>query len=74
MKSVPAAAGNLIMIDDRSICLTRRNFDPKNPAGPYVLEESTYLVSGKIDKYSNSSDVYLRYMNSFYHSDSEASR
>ena len=60
---------DLILIDDRQIDMDRRSFDPKNITSDFVLSPSTYVVSGKVERYSNSNDVYLKFLNSMYRSD-----
>jgi hypothetical protein len=65
-KTQISSEARLVMIDDRSIELCDKSFLVKDPAQEYVLESDTYIVSGTIKKYSNSDDVYLKYMNSMY--------
>lgn len=60
----PSKESNLIMIDCREINVTRQKIDARHLGDEYFLSESTYIVSGKIEKFANDDNVFLRYMNS----------
>jgi len=62
-----SAEEGLIMIDHRSIRLSRGKWNPQHLSDYHVLPKSTFVVSGEITPYrSNPNQVYLKYLNSMH--------